>query len=181
MAVKEVDIRKVDFNILKEIENYALLSAGTIDNFNMMTITGFLYGQFFLKPMIQVYVRPCRYTYRFIEKNSNFVVSFFDYIYHPSLEICGNTHGNTCNKAEIAKFHPIEYQDIIVFEEAKISFICEKVYHMDVDKDNFDSMQLHDSYYYKDSLVNERKELLEKGNMYHRIYLGQIKQALIKY
>lgn len=179
MAIKEINIDDFDFNVFNEIENYALLTAGDIDNFNMMTATGLMCGKFFLQPMVQVYIRPTRYTYVFFEKNSQFTVSFYDDKYHNSLIICGNTHGNECNKAKAANLHQIKYDDIVLFKEAKITLICEKVYHTDVCKENFDCIKLHDDYYARQSLLNSNDMRLEKENLYHRIYMGVIKKIIV--
>jgi len=179
MAIKEIDINNLDFNVFHEIEKYALVTAGDINNFNMMTATGFMCGKFFLKPMVQIYIRPTRYTYKFVESNSQFTVSFYDDKYHNSLVICGNTHGNECNKAEVANLHPIKYDNVVLFEEAKITFICDKVYHSDVCKENFDSLELHDDYYVKQSLLNFNNMTLEKEYSYHRIYMGEIKKIVV--
>lgn len=179
MAIKEIDIDNFDFNVFDEIKKYALLTAGDIGNFNMMTATGFLCGKFFLRPMVQIYIRPTRYTYGFFESYSQFTVSFYDDKYHNSLVICGNTHGNECNKAEAANLHPLKYDDVVLFEEAKITLICDKVYHSDVCKDNFDSLQLHDDYYLKQSLLSSNNRILEKENLYHRIYMGVIKKIVV--
>lgn len=177
--MKEIDINKFDFNVFEEIEKYALLSAGDINNYNMMTITGFMCGKFYLQPMVQVYVRPTRCTYRYIESNSRFTVSFYDDKYHDSLVICGNTHGNECNKAELANLHPIKYDDVILFKEAKITLICDKVFHSDICRENFDSLKLYEDYYVKQSLLSSRDMTLEKKNLYHRIYMGAIEKIVV--
>lgn len=179
MLIKEVDVLDIDFNAFQEIENYALLTAGTIDNFNMMTATGFLCGKFFLKPMIQVYIRPNRYTYKFFEESNHFTVSFYEKKYHSALVICGETHGYECNKSEEANLHPFKYDDVVLFEEAKITFICEKVFHADISEENFDSKRLHKEYYMNQSLISECNMVPENSNLYHRIYLGQIKKVLV--
>ena len=179
MKNKEIELSTLAFDVLHEIENYALLTAGTINNFNMMTATGFMYGKFFLQPMLQVYVRPNRYTYKFFEENHYFTVSFYDPKYHESLITCGEIHGDKCNKVELVNFHPFECDNTVVFEEAKITFVCEKIYHTDVQQNNFDSQEVHKEYYLNQSLLSQTNMELEKKVMYHRIYLGRIKKVLV--
>jgi flavin reductase (DIM6/NTAB) family NADH-FMN oxidoreductase RutF len=100
-----------------------------------------------------------------LEDNDYFTVSFFDVPQHPALKVCGSRHGNECDKAAEAGLHPVPFENTVLFEEAKTVFVCKKVYHTDVEKDNFDSPQLFREYY-KDSA------------RFHRIYLGQIEKAL---
>lgn len=165
MNFKEIPLRQLDFNPLTKVDEWALLTAGTGENFNMMTVTGVMCGKFFLKPMMQVYVHPDRYSYQFLASNDYFTVSFFDVPQHPALQVCGRTHGNECDKATEAGLHPVPFEDTVLFEEAKTVFVCRKVYHTDVEKDNFDSPDLFREYY-KDLTV------------FHRIYLGQIEKVL---
>jgi flavin reductase (DIM6/NTAB) family NADH-FMN oxidoreductase RutF len=112
----------------------------------MMTITGVMCGKFFIKPMMQIYVHPERYTYRFLAVNDYFTVSFFDVPQHPALRVCGSRHGNECNKATEAGLHPVPFEHTVLFEEAKTVFLCKKVYHTDVKKNNFDSPDLLKEY-----------------------------------
>lgn len=165
MNFEEVSLKQFDFNPLKKIEEWALLTAGTEENFNMMTITGFMCGKFFLQPVIQVYVHPDRYSYRFLESSEYFTVSFFDVPQHPALQVCGRVHGNECDKAAEAGLHPVPFEGTVLFEEAATVFVCRKVYHTDVEKANFDSQELFKEYY-KDS------------STFHRIYLGRIEKVL---
>ncbi|OOM81465.1 flavin reductase [Clostridium sp. BL-8] len=165
MNFEEIDLTTFDFNPFTKVEDWALLTAGTENKFNMMTVTGVMCGKFFLKPMMQVYVHPDRYSYQFLKNNDYFTVSFFDVPRHPALQVCGTLHGNECNKVAESGLHPIPFENTVIFEEAKIIFVCKKVYHTDVDKDNFDSQQLFNEYY-KDS------------STFHRIYLGQIEKVL---
>ncbi|MGC7873360.1 flavin reductase family protein [Desulfosporosinus sp. SYSU MS00001] len=165
MKFEEIPLGQFDFNPFTKVEDWALLTAGTKDKFNMMTITGVMFGKLFLKPMIQVYVHPDRYSYQFVESNDYFTVSFFDVPHHPALQICGRMHGNECDKVAESGLKPIPFENTVIFDEAKTIFVCRKVYHTDVKKDNFDSQQLFKDYY---------KDL----STYHRIYLGQIEKVL---
>jgi flavin reductase (DIM6/NTAB) family NADH-FMN oxidoreductase RutF len=162
---KEITFKQLDFNPFAKIEEWALLTAGTKEHFNMMTITGVMCGKFFLKPMMQVYVHPDRYSYQFLADNDYFTVSFFDVPRHPALQICGSRHGNECDKAAEAGLHPVFFENTVLFEEARTVFVCRKVYHTDVEKDNFDSPQLFRKYY-------------KNSTTFHRIYLGEIEKVL---
>ncbi len=165
MNFEEITFKEFDFNPFTKVEEWALLTAGTKERFNMMTITGIMCGKFFLKPMMQVYVHPDRYSYQFLADSDYFTVSFFNVPQHPALQICGKMHGNECDKVVESGLHPIPFENTVLFEEAKTVFVCRKVYHTDVEKDNFDSQQLFKEYY-------------KGATTFHRIYLGQIEKVL---
>lgn len=165
MNFNEINVKEVDLNPFTKVDDWALLTAGTHENFNMMTVTGVMCGKFFLNPMIQVCAHPNRYTYQFLEKSDYFTVSFFDTPHHPALIVCGSTHGNESEKIKESGLHSIPFDNTVIFEEAKTIFICKKVFHTDINKDNFDSQQLFKDYY-KDTTT------------YHRIYMGMVEKVL---
>ena len=167
MNFEEVNLKEFDFNPFKKVEDWALVTAGTNDKFNMMTVTGVMCGKFFLNPMIQVYAHPDRYTYQFLTDNDYFTVSFFDVPHHPALKICGRVHGNECDKVAESGLHPIPFGNTVIFEEAKLIFVCKKVYHTDIKKEHFDSQQLFKKYY-------------RDATTFHTIFLGQIEKVLIQ-
>ena len=49
-------------------DQWALLTAGQKEHFNMMTISWGGMGTLWNKPVVTVYVKPFRYTYEFMEK-----------------------------------------------------------------------------------------------------------------
>ena len=55
-------------------DNWALVTAGSLTHYNTMTISwgslGCIWnGEDSARPIVSVYVKPCRYTHDFIEKN----------------------------------------------------------------------------------------------------------------
>ena len=51
-------------NFAKE---WALITAGTKEKFNSMTVAWGAMGTLWNKPVIQIFIRPCRYTFQFLE------------------------------------------------------------------------------------------------------------------
>ena len=58
-------------------KKWALLCAGTKEKHNTMTISWGGMGTLWSKPVVTVYVKPCRYTYGFMNDNEYFTVSFY--------------------------------------------------------------------------------------------------------
>lgn len=73
MNIKDIEMKP--FSILDE--EWALVTAGTKDKFNTMTISWGSFGMIWYKPVISIYIRKTRYTFDFIEKNDYFTVSFY--------------------------------------------------------------------------------------------------------
>lgn len=165
MAFQEINLEDLYFDTFNKIEDWALLTVGTPDDFNMLTITGFMSGKLFLRNMIQVYVHPDRYSYKFMEKNNRFTVSFFSEPKHPALQLCGTKSGRDCDKAEAAGLTPVDYKGAVLFEQAETVFVCRKVLHVDVQEDIFDDKEVFRSYY-------------RESGRYHRIYVGEVEAVL---
>ena len=59
-------------------KEWALVTAGTKDKFNSMTISWGSMGTLWFKDIVTIYIRPDRYTFKFLEENDTFTVSFYD-------------------------------------------------------------------------------------------------------
>ena len=70
----DLNVLNKNNNIFDSMKKAALLTAGTIDNFNTMTIGWAVNGVIWGKNVFIVYVRPSRYTYKFMEENDYFTV-----------------------------------------------------------------------------------------------------------
>ena len=89
-------------------KKWALVSAGDIENHNAMTISWGEMGTLWSIPVITVYVKPCRYTYEFMESNDYFTVSFYDEKYREALNIMGTLSGKNTDKEKQANLIPVE-------------------------------------------------------------------------
>ena len=103
----------------------AILSSGTKEKYNSMTIGWAQFGVVWRKPVVSVYVKPERYTFEFMEKNNIFTVSFFDKEYSKALGIYGSKSGRDVNKENESGLH-IKFLDNggITFDEAEEVFVC---------------------------------------------------------
>ncbi len=156
-----MDLNLINKNksIFENMHKGALITAGNINSFNTMTIgwgvTGVLWG----KDVFIAYIRPSRYTYKFMEENDYFTISFYDEEYKNALGYLGTKSGRDTNKVEDVKFNAIEIPNSITFKEANLTILCKKIYIQDMEEDNFPSDVI--SKYYSDGDV-------------HRYYIGEI-------
>jgi flavin reductase (DIM6/NTAB) family NADH-FMN oxidoreductase RutF len=165
MSFNEIKLAELNLNPFTKIEEWALLTVGDKQQFNMMTITGLMMGQLWMKKTLEVYVHPARYSYPIINKSNYFTVSFFPEPRSKALEIAGKLHGNQCDKTKETGLTPQFDQNGVYFSEADLVFVCRKIYHADVDKSLFDSEDVFKGYY-------------RASTVFHRIFIGEIEKVL---
>lgn len=163
--MKKIELKDYQENFSYHMtKDAALVTAGSINNFNTMTIGWAHLGIVWGKETLVVYVRPSRYTYKFMEENEYFTVSFFDKTHKKALGFLGTKSGRDLDKVKEVNFHPIEVNNSVTFQEARVTFVLEKIYHQDLDS----------------SVINEDiKNKYYGDNCFHRIYIGEIKEIIM--
>ena len=109
-------------------KDWALLTAGTAEHFNSMTIGWGSLGTVWNKDVLTVYVRPDRYTWRFMKENDHFTVSFFPERCREALNVMGALSGRDLDKAAAAGLTPRVLPEGVTYEEAQETFVCKKIY-----------------------------------------------------
>lgn len=166
-SFRALDPEKLEGNVFKLIgSDWMLVTAGSLQKYNMMTASwgglGILWG----KPVCFCVVRPHRYTYEFMERENAFTLSFFEKDYKKVLNLCGSKSGRDIDKTSIEGLTPAEGgAGSIYFNEAKLVLECKKLYYQDINPENFVDPSLDKNYPDKD---------------YHRMYVGEIVNCLIK-
>ena len=140
-------------------KDWALLTAGQIDDHNSMTISWGELGTLWNKNVATVYVKPCRYTYSFMEKNDYFVLSFFDEEYSQALSLMGSKSGRDVNKDELSGLTPVNYEGVTIYKEAKMTIICKKIYYNDLILENIPADAIKHHY---------------QSEAPHRMYIGEV-------
>ena len=136
-----------------------LLSSGTLENYNMMTIGWGTLGTLWGKSVAIVYVRPSRFTYEFMEKNETFSISAFGDDFGKILNLCGSKSGREIKKMELEGLSPTESERTVYFQEAKLALICKKIYHHDL---------------LPERIPNKSKNTFYGSGDFHRVYYGEI-------
>ena len=108
-------------------KDWALLTAGTEDHFNSMTIGWGSFGTVWNKNVLTVYVRPDRYTWQFMKENEYFTVSFYPESCREALTVMGRLSGRDGDKAA-AGLTPRFLDEGVTFAEAEETFVCKKIY-----------------------------------------------------
>lgn len=153
--MKEINVNPLEaFN-----SGWALVTAGTKDGFNSMTVSWGSMGTIWGKPSVTVYIRPSRYTWQFIEKSDTFTVSFYPDSCRGALSIMGTISGRDQDKPEAAGLTPKFLESGVSYEEASVTLVCRKMY--------VDQLKA-------EALPEEAKEFYPGGGDLHYVVLGEV-------
>lgn len=111
----------------------ALLTAGTADRCNTMTIGWCQAGRLWNLQACTVYVRPERYTYQFMEEQETFTVSVLPKNRKDAMSLCGTKSGRDMDKIkECGLTVRTARVGAPFFEEAELVLVCKKLYAQDL-------------------------------------------------
>ncbi|MGN0985006.1 MAG: flavin reductase family protein [Candidatus Enterenecus sp.] len=163
---KKVDPRTLNFNVFSAIgDQWMLITAGTAEQCNTMTASWGGLGVLWGKPMATAYIRPQRYTKRFVDENEYFTLSFFPEEYRKALSLCGTKSGRDIDKVKECGFTVCSGEGgAPYFEQAELVLVCRKRMAMPMDPA---------------AMPEDVKEKWYDGD-YHTIYWGEIVEALVR-
>ena len=164
---KTIDPSAIADNAFKLIgKDWALVTSGSRESFNTMTVSWGGVGIMWNKPVTFTFIRPQRYTFGFLEKNGFFTMSFFDESYRKALQICGTKSGRDTDKVAETGLTPAFTGDgVPYFEEARLVLVCKKLYAQDLNED---------------SIIVDAVKGNYNGDDYHRMYVSEIVSVLKK-
>ena len=114
-------------------KKWALLSAGPKDDHNTMTISWGGMGTLWNKPVVTVYVKPIRFTHKFMNENEYFTVSFLPEDKRDALNTMGTMTGrHHTDKDAAAGLTVKDLGEAVTYEEAELVFLCKKVFYGDM-------------------------------------------------
>jgi len=147
-------------------EGWPLLTCGTVKSFNTMTVGWGTLGTLWSKPVVFVFIRPTRHTWKFAEKSDVFTLSFLPPKYEQLLLYCGTKSGRSVDKVKETGITPVKgTKGCVYFAEAKTVIECRQVYWWDIDPRHFLDKSVHRNYPKKD---------------YHRVYVGEVLRVLAR-
>ena len=146
-------------------QQWALVCAGTMDHHNAMTIGWGGLGTLWNRPVATVYVKPVRYTYRFLEENDYFTVSFYGEECRHALEVMGTASGRDTDKDAAAGLTPIAVGESVTYAQAEVTLLCRKIYCQDLDTARMPP-EVVEHYY--------------RAEAPHRMYVGEVVDVIRK-
>ena len=155
-------------NVFKLInKDWMLVTAGTMESFNMLTASWGGMGVLWNVDIAMCVIRPVRHTFGFMERNPLFTLSFFEEKYRPALKLCGKKSGRDVDKAAEAGLTPVAgRKGGVYFAEARLVFVCRKLYWQDIDPAHF---------------VDPKLGIFYPDRDYHRMYVGEIVSCLARW
>lgn len=167
--MKEIGYKELKFNPFNLIgDEWMLITAGNKNDCNTMTASwgqmGCLWGHD--DPSAVIYVRESRYTKKFIDEESYFSLCIMDKSFKKQMAYLGSVSGRDENKIEKAGITPVYADNTVYFEEAKMVFICKKVYAAEINQDGIIYQEIKDQHY-------------PNGNN-HTMYVGRIEKILVR-
>ena len=158
---QNIDVRQMTGNPFEMIgDRWMLIGAGDKERHNMMTASWGTFGILWFKPVVTVYIRPSRNTFKFIEENPLFTLSFFPETYREALNYCGAYSGRDVDKTRECRLTPLDTDNATIgFAEADLILECRKIYFNDLVPANFLDSGIEKNYH---------------GSDYHRVYYGEI-------
>lgn len=155
-----MDLKKFNLAPFYSIDQeWAVLTAGEKEKFNSMTISWGGFGTLWNKPIVTVYVKPIRYTYKLMEISEYFTISFYDETYRDDLAILGSKSGRDFDKVSLTNLTPEFLENSISFKESKLTIVCKKIYFQDFDITTIPQNEVEKFY---------------KTEPVHRMYIGEV-------
>lgn len=165
--LKEINVQDLKFNPFTMINNeWMLLSAGTAEKSNTMTVSWGSLGVLWNKPVSTVYVRPQRYTLEFLNREPYYSLCVFDEKYRAALTYFGRHSGRDGDKFGPAGLTPVFDQPAPYFKEARLVLICKKLYRQDFKPECILEPSIDGANY-------PQKD-------YHKMFIGSIEKVLAK-
>ncbi len=131
---------------------------------NAMTASWGGMGVLWGKKVVFVFIRPQRYTKKFVDDAEVFSLSFFDESYKTMLGYMGKVSGRNEDKIAKSGLTLTDKGGAPVFKEASMTLICRKLYRQTMKEENFiDTSNVEKWYPQKD---------------YHDVYVAEITETI---
>lgn len=159
--MREIKPTEISANPVQLIaRDWMLVTAGTVDDFNMMTASWGMIGEMWGLDVVETVIRPQRYTDEFVRNSGAFTLSFFPDSMRRLLSVMGTKSGREIDKMH---FPGLEVMTTpsggLTFKGAKLVIEAETVYEDTFRPDGFKDKSLIDKWY--------------DGDFHHR-YIGRI-------
>lgn len=164
MALQEIPISDLSINPFELIgTEWGLVTAGDATGFNTMTVSWGGMGVIWSKNVVTIYVRPQRYTKRFIDAAGRFTLSFYAPEHKRALGVLGTKSGRDGDKVAEVGFTPLFLDDTTAFEEACLVLSCRTLYADDIKPECFLDQSCDSAHY--------------PEHDYHTMYIAEVQHV----
>lgn len=165
--MKELEsVKALKENAVKLIDSdWGLVCACNGEDWNGMTVSWGGIGELWSKDVVFAFIRPQRYTKKFMDESEYFTLSFFDESLKDALKICGSKSGRDCDKMNLAGLTPVFDGGAVYPEQARLVIKCRKIAVQRLDNAGFIDKSIEKNY---------------NAGDYHFVYIGEIEKVLEK-
>ena len=147
--MKAIQPNRITDNFIEIIgKEWMLVGAGDREKMNMMTASWGGVGFLWNRPVVFVFIRPERYTRRFVEAKGAFTLSFLGEEHKKAHAICGSKSGRDIDKVAATGLTPFFTEaGNPGFEEARLMLECKTLYVSEMEKSHFLDPALYERWY----------------------------------
>ena len=156
MPYERIDIRDTENPVKLIAGDWALLSAGTPEDWNTMTVSWGGVGKIWGFDAAFVFVRPQRYTLKYLDANEYFTLAFG--LPRETMVLCGKISGRDGGKIARAGLTAYAQDGAIWPAGAKLVIVCRKAARQAIDPAGFIDPRIEGNY---------------TGD-YHQMFVGEI-------
>ncbi len=161
------DFQTKPFNLYHK--EWALITAGTPEKCNSMTISWGGTGTYMSLPITNIYIRQERYTKKFFDEQKLYTVCWFPESMKKELGYMGNHSGKDEDKYAKTGLKPIEIDGTMAIEQATRIMICKKIFDGPIEPKNIIPCENKEKYFDKNNPQD-----------FHTMYMGQVLKILEK-
>ena len=144
-------------------KKWALLTAGSMGDFNSMTVSWGGLGTLWGKSVATVYVRTSRYTHEFLDREDWFTLSFFPESCRDKLLVLGTKSGRDMDKMGGSGLEALPCGRGVAYREAEATLLCRKLFMERLDPAK---------------LEGELREKLYAHDAPHDMYIGEVTELI---
>ena len=166
--LQKIDVKSVTENVFSMIgDRWLLITAGKEGQCNPMTASWGGLGVLWGKNVATIYVRPQRFTYGLVEASDTFALNVLPEGNRDILNLCGTKSGRDMDKMAACGLTAERAEcGAPYLAQAELVLVCRKLYSQDIDPVRFIDKDIDHACY--------------PGKDYHRMYIGEIVEALKK-
>jgi flavin reductase (DIM6/NTAB) family NADH-FMN oxidoreductase RutF len=160
-------LEAVDFNPFTKIgKEWALITAGSKQHANTMTISWGGMGVLWGKNVMFLFVRDSRYTKEFLDSGEFVSVNFLGEQYRDALNYCGTHSGRDVDKFAETGLTVNARHGIPYIDESNLVLLCEVMSATRITEDSFIATEIKDKWY-------------KDGDM-HTMYIAEIFESMAR-
>lgn len=160
--LKEIALNEIKHNAFEMFnKNWSLVTSGNKEDFNTMTVSWGSLGHLWFKDVATVFVRPSRYTYKYMEENEYFTLAVFIDSHKEDLTYLGKNSGRDGDKLSKTKLTPVFLENGVGYEQADYVIVCKKVHSVEFTRDQFCDKDI-ENVYTDENLHRQYTGIIEK-------------------